>query len=258
VPGHHRQRADDAVQPGPVPGDRPVLPGRRAGRVTALRQAQLPGDPRRPAAADAPPGVCRHARRAPGTGAPGRAAGRVRRDLGRGGPRPRPVAARPPPPPRPGAPAPAEVAAILELLRDARRPLIVAGYGVQTAEAAGELTAFAMAARIPVVTSPLGKGVGQLERALDLGATGRNGTYQANRAARSADVILAFGTRFDDRSTSSWLPGYTYAIPPARLIQVDIDPAELGRNYPVTLGVAANPKDVLGQLRDAMPMALDT
>jgi len=156
------------------------------------------------------------------------------------------------------AAAPADVAAILELLRAARRPLIVAGYGVQNAEAAGELTAFATAARIPVATSPLGKGVGQLERALDLGATGRNGTYQANRAARSADVILALGTRFDDRSTSSWLPGYTYAIPPARLIQVDIDPSELGRNYPVALGVAANPRDVLAQLREGTHMALDT
>ena len=65
-------------------------------------------------------------------------------------------------------------------------------------------------------------------------------------------MILALGTRFDDRSTSSWLPGYTYSIPPARLIQVDMDPAELGRNYPLALGVAANPKDVLGQLRDGL------
>ena len=93
---------------------------------------------------------------------------------------------------------------------------------------------------------------------LHLGATGRNGSYQANRAARSADLILAFGTRFDDRSTSSWLPGYTYSIPPARLIQVDVDPAELGRNYPVTLGVAASPKDVLGQLRAALAGRADT
>jgi len=159
---------------------------------------------------------------------------------------------------RRAAAAPADVAAICELLQAARRPVIVAGYGVQNAEAAAELTAFATAARIPVATSPLGKGAGRLEGVLDLGATGRNGTYQANRAARTADVILAIGTRFDDRSTSSWLPGYTYAIPPARLIQVDADPAELGRNYPVTLGVAANPKDVLGQLRDAMGTPPDT
>jgi acetolactate synthase-1/2/3 large subunit len=153
---------------------------------------------------------------------------------------------------RRSAAAASDVTVILDLLLTAERPVIVAGYGVQNAEAAAELAAFAQAARIPVVTSPLGKGIGHSASPLYLGATGRNGTYQANRAARSADVILALGTRFDDRSTSSWLPGYTYSIPPTRLIQVDIDPAELGRNYPVALGVAANPKDVLGQLGDAL------
>ena len=158
---------------------------------------------------------------------------------------------------RRSAAAAADVAVILDLLLAAERPVIVAGYGVQNAEAAGELAAFAAAAGIPVVSSPLGKGAGCLRPSLYLGATGRNGTYQANRATRSADVILALGTRFDDRSTSSWLPGYTYSIPPTRLIQVDLDPAELGRNYPVTLGVAANPKDVLGQLLDGFPAAAD-
>jgi acetolactate synthase-1/2/3 large subunit len=154
-----------------------------------------------------------------------------------------------------------DVETVLDLLLGAERPLIVAGYGVQNAGATGELAAFARAARIPVVTSPLGKcaagrpGAPGLD-GLSLGPTGRNGTYQANRAARSADVILALGTRFDDRSTSSWLPGYTYSIPPARLIQVDVDPAELGRNYPVALGVTASPKDVLGQLADALRDAL--
>ena len=156
------------------------------------------------------------------------------------------------------AAADADVAAILTLLAGARRPLIVAGYGVLNAEGSEELDAFAAAARIPVVTSPLGKGAAGARSALYLGATGRNGTYQANRAARSADVILALGTRFDDRSTSSWLPGYTYAIPPTRLIQVDADPAELGRNYPVTLGVVASPRDVLGQLREALVVTPDT
>jgi acetolactate synthase I/II/III large subunit len=151
-----------------------------------------------------------------------------------------------------------DVAAILDLLAEARRPLIVAGYGVQNAEAAAELDAFATAAGIPVVTSPLGKDTADPRSPLYLGATGRNGTYQANRAARSADVILALGTRFDDRSTSSWLPGYTYEIPPTRLIQVDADPAEVGRNYPVTLGVVASPRDVLGQLIQAMLVTPDT
>jgi acetolactate synthase-1/2/3 large subunit len=153
---------------------------------------------------------------------------------------------------RRSAAAAQDVAAVLDLLRGAERPVIVAGSGVQNAEAAAQLVAFAEAARIPVATSPLGKIVGRLPAALNLGATGRNGTYQANRATRGADVILALGTRFDDRSTSSWLPGYTYSIPPTRLIQIDADPAELARNYPVALGIAANPKDVLVQLRDGL------
>ncbi len=153
---------------------------------------------------------------------------------------------------RRSAAAAGDVAAILDQLLAAERPLIVAGYGVQNAEAGEELAEFAATAGIPVATSPLGKSGGPARSALYLGATGRNGTFQANRAARSADVILALGTRFDDRSTSSWLPGYTYSIPPTRLIQVDVDPAELGRNYPVALGVAANPKDVLSQLSAAI------
>jgi acetolactate synthase-1/2/3 large subunit len=150
-----------------------------------------------------------------------------------------------------------DVAAIAEMLRGAARPLVVAGYGVQNAGAAAELVAFATSAGVPVVTSPLGKAVGDPGSPLFLGPTGRNGTYQANRAARNADVILALGTRFDDRSTSSWLPGYTYAIPPTRLIQVDVDPAELGKNYPLALGVVANPKDVLGQLRTELAAPLE-
>ena len=109
------------------------------------------------------------------------------------------------------------------------------------------MAAFAADAGIPMLSSPAGKDLAAGE--LYLGPTGRNGTLQANRAARHADVILALGTRFDDRSTSSWLPGYTYAIPPARLIHVHGDPAEIGRNYPATLGISAHVATVVGQLR---------
>jgi acetolactate synthase-1/2/3 large subunit len=145
-----------------------------------------------------------------------------------------------------------DIEAILDLLLAADRPVIVAGHGVENAGATAELAAFAETAGVPVATSPLGKSAAGAGSPLFLGATGRNGTYQANRATRSADVILAFGTRFDDRATSSWLPGYTYSIPPTRLVQVDIDPAELGHNYPVALGVAASPRDVLAQLGDEL------
>jgi acetolactate synthase-1/2/3 large subunit len=141
-----------------------------------------------------------------------------------------------------------DVTAALGLLLDAQRPVIVAGHGVELADGSPPLAALAAELGIPVAHSPLGKGVLDARSPLSLGATGRNGSYQANRATRSADVILALGTRFDDRSTSSWLPGYTYSIPPTRLIHADIDPAEIGRNYPAALGITADAGVFLGQL----------
>lgn len=145
-----------------------------------------------------------------------------------------------------------DVAAALEMLLAADRPVIVAGHGVEIGDAAAGLREFAAALGIPVVTTPLGKGVVDARSPLSLGSSGRNGTYQANRATRSADVILALGTRFDDRATSSWLPGYTYSIPPARLIHVDVDPMEIGRNFPATLGIVADARGFLDQLLAAV------
>jgi acetolactate synthase-1/2/3 large subunit len=149
---------------------------------------------------------------------------------------------------RPAAAAQADIDAALDLLLAARQPVIVAGHGLRGESAAADLLGLAAAAGIPVVTSPLGKDLSDPHSPLFLGATGRNGTYPANRATRNADVILALGTRFDDRATSSWLPGYTYSIPPSRLIHVDADPAVIGRNYPASLGVVADPARVLRQL----------
>jgi len=145
------------------------------------------------------------------------------------------------------------------LLLGADRPLIVAGNGVILAEATAELRELAELLQTPVITSPLGKGVLDEDDALALGATGRNGTYAANQAGRTCDVLLALGTRFDDRPTSSWIPGVTYEIPPTKLIHVDIDPQEIGRNYPVEIGIAADVRTVLRQLlvavREGAPAA---
>jgi acetolactate synthase-1/2/3 large subunit len=140
-------------------------------------------------------------------------------------------------PPAPSAQALRQAA---ELLAVAERPVIVAGGGAMAPRARTLIRELAAALRIPVVTTPLGKGVLDETDDLCLGPTGRNGTYAANKAARSADVILALGTRFDDRATSSWLPGVTYSIPPSRLIHVDIDPQEIGRNYQPDLAVIAD------------------
>ena len=134
------------------------------------------------------------------------------------------------------------------LLVEAERPVIVAGNGVFLAEALDALSELSGLLQVPVVTSPLGKGLVDEATPLSLGATGRNGPYAANQATRGSDVLLALGTRFDDRPTSSWVPGVTYSIPPTKLIHVDIDPQEIGRNYPVEVGILGDVGTVLRQL----------
>ncbi|HSL51395.1 MAG TPA: thiamine pyrophosphate-binding protein [Candidatus Deferrimicrobiaceae bacterium] len=143
---------------------------------------------------------------------------------------------------------PGAIQRVAELLRKARRPLIYVGHGVTLSEAGDELTAFARRERIPVIFSPNGFGSLDMTDPLALGFVGRNGVYGANEAARTCDVLLALGVRFDDRSSSSWIPGYSFNIPPTRLIHVDIDGEEIGRNYPVHLGIVGDVRTVLRQL----------
>jgi acetolactate synthase-1/2/3 large subunit len=143
---------------------------------------------------------------------------------------------------------PAAVDEALQLLQNAERPVIVAGHGVELSGAEPELLVFAERFRIPVATTPFGKGVFDPRNSFSLGTTGRNGSYPANAACRNADVILALGTRFDDRATSAWLPGFTYNIPPTKLIHVDIDASEIGRNFRPELGVISDAKIFLQQL----------
>ena len=143
---------------------------------------------------------------------------------------------------------PAAVDEALRLLQSAKQPVIVVGHGVELSGAEPELHVFAETFRIPVATTPFGKGVFDARHWLSLGTTGRNGSYPANAACRNADLILALGTRFDDRATSAWLPGFTYNIPPTRLIHVDIDPAEIGRNFQPELGIISDAKLFLQQL----------
>ena len=151
-----------------------------------------------------------------------------------------------------GAPGnPAALSAALDVLLKAERPVIIAGQGVLLAEASPELAAFATLTRIPVVTSPNGKGAISDRHELAFGAIGRNGNYAANDATKNADVILALGFSFDDRATSAWLDGYTLSIPPSRLIQIDIDPAEIGKNYPAEFGILGDAKASLAWLIEA-------
>jgi acetolactate synthase-1/2/3 large subunit len=144
--------------------------------------------------------------------------------------------------------APEDVAQAADLLLAAERPAIFIGHGVTLSEAGAELTGLVHLLGIPVLSSPNGMGCLDMRDPLSLGFIGRNGTYPANQAGRHADLVLAVGARFDDRSSSSWLPGYSWNFPATRLIHVDVDHAELGRNYAPDLAILADARTFLRQL----------
>ena len=152
---------------------------------------------------------------------------------------------------RPGA-SDADVAKALDMVTEALRPVIFIGHGATLAEAGPEISNLQRTYGIPVITSPNGMGCVPADDPLTLGFIGRNGAYPANQAGRHADLVVTIGTRFDDRSSSSWYPGYSWNFPKSRLIHVDLDPQELGRNYPPTLGIIADAKVFAAQLLNAM------
>ena len=98
----------------------------------------------------------------------------------------------------------------VDMLLSAEKPVIVVGQGVRYGGAAAELLQLAERLRIPVAASASGLGALPVEHPLSLGLVQRGGTYQANHACRQADVLLAIGVRFDDRTSSSWIPGYSF------------------------------------------------
>lgn len=148
-----------------------------------------------------------------------------------------------------------DVNAVMGLLMQAQRPVLFIGHGATLSEAGAELTALSQRLGVPVITSPNGMGCVPTDDALALGFIGRNGAYPANQAARHADLIVTIGTRFDDRSSSSWHTGYSWNFPKTKLVHVDIDPQELGRNYPPDIGIVADSKTFCAQLLAAIDEA---
>ncbi|HET7694844.1 MAG TPA: thiamine pyrophosphate-binding protein [Vicinamibacterales bacterium] len=146
---------------------------------------------------------------------------------------------------------PATAERIVAALAEAERPVLYAGGGVLSARASAELAALAEALELPIAHSLMGKGVVREDHPLLLGMTGFWGTPIANEKCRTADLILAIGTRFAEANSSSWDPRFTFSIPPARLIHIDADVAEIGRNFPTELGVVADAKLALAALGEA-------
>lgn len=151
-------------------------------------------------------------------------------------------------------PSDAEVQEFIAAIQTAKRPVILAGGGILAANAHEELLAFAEKSRIPVINTFMGLGGFPGTHELALNMPGMHGSYTANQALLNADCIIGLGARFDDRITM----GRTKEFGPnARIVHVDIDPAELGKNVETAVTVAG---DVKSTLTKAIPLvaACDT
>jgi acetolactate synthase-1/2/3 large subunit len=145
------------------------------------------------------------------------------------------------------------ISAVADLVREAERPVIVAGGGCQRSSGSAPLLrALAESTRIPVATTLIAKGILPEDHPLSLGPVGRSGTDSAAAATRNADLVIAVGARFSDNHTSNWRKGLVYDVPATKIVQVDLDANEVGRNYPVEVGIVGDAatflEDVVAEL----------
>lgn len=134
-----------------------------------------------------------------------------------------------------------DVEAAARVIAEAERPVLLAGGGLaRSAGGAAALRALAEQRGIPVVTSLPGKGLLPEDHPLSLGCVGRSGTECAARATREADVVVAVGARFSDNHTANWRKGAIYDVPRTKIVQVNVDAEEVGRNYPVEVGLVSD------------------
>jgi acetolactate synthase I/II/III large subunit len=142
-------------------------------------------------------------------------------------------------------PDPKSVERAVKLLLSANRPVIVAGGGTISANASAELTQLAERVGAAVSTTWNGKGAISEDHALWIGAVGQTGTKCGNEITASADVVLSVGCRFTDWSASSYAKGVSFSIPPGKLIHIDLDHHEIGKNYATEVGIVADAKAAL-------------
>ena len=149
-------------------------------------------------------------------------------------------------------PAADDIERAARLLAGAARPVIVAGGGAIGADAAPQVLALAERLGAPVVTTWNGKGAIDEMHELAALTIGDTASSCGNELAASADVLLSVGCRFTDWSASSYRAGVTFDIPPTKLIQLDIDPREIGKNYPVEVALVGDARAGLLDLLDAL------
>ena len=141
---------------------------------------------------------------------------------------------------------PAQIKKAAQLINGASRPLILAGRGVHLASAHPELRELAEKAQVPVTTTLLGIGALPQNHILSVGMLGMHGTATANLAVNHADVIIAIGMRFDDRATAK----VSAFAPKAKIIHIDIDPAEIGKNIRTDVPIVGDGRSVLKVLNE--------
>lgn len=145
---------------------------------------------------------------------------------------------------------PEAVRAIAKRLVEAERPMLHAGGGILLAQASEELAALAEFLDIPVSRTLMGQGCISDQHPLLVGQTGFWGLEFTHSLTNNADVILGLGTRFAEADSSSWYQGVTFDPEKTSFLQIDIDPMEIGRNYPVEIGAVGDLKLGLRQLLD--------
>lgn len=134
---------------------------------------------------------------------------------------------------------------IVDLLATEERPVIYAGGGVISSGAAQLLRELVEHLQVPVLYTLMGKGAIPDDHPLAVGMTGFWGTPFVNEMAREATTILALGTRMSEADCSSWYRDVTFNIPPSKLVHIDIEPQEIGRNYPTHIGAVSDVKEAL-------------
>ena len=142
-----------------------------------------------------------------------------------------------------------QIKTAIKMIKDSKKPLIIAGAGILKGHAYDELKEFVDKTSIPVAMTLLGLGSFPGDHELALGMIGMHGTTYANYAANEADLVIAAGMRFDDRVTGNPLK----FLPNANIIHIDIDPAEIGKNKLIDVPIVGDLKNVLAELNQKIP-----
>ncbi|WP_315324233.1 biosynthetic-type acetolactate synthase large subunit [Fusobacterium pseudoperiodonticum] len=142
-----------------------------------------------------------------------------------------------------------QIKTAIKMIKDSKKPLIIAGAGILKGHAYDELKEFVDKTNIPVAMTLLGLGSFPANHELALGMIGMHGTTYANYAANEADLVIAAGMRFDDRVTGN----PQKFLPNAKIIHIDIDPAEIGKNKLIDVPIVGDLKNVLAELNQKVP-----